>query len=401
MKVEFPIQGFIKPGLESVKQAFARNFSDGIDVGAGFCVYQDGECIVDLWGGYQDRDCSVPWLENTLINIYSTTKGLASMVVALAVQDGCLDYDAPVKKYWPELKAGENGLTVGQLLSHQGGLCGLRSRLSVADLYDWQRMVTLLENAAPLWEPGSAVGYHAITWGYLAGELVHRTLGRKMQAQLNLDYVPSIGNIFAEKIAQIVQAEAFIGLPESALDRVAQMIGPNHARTTEQATKNQIPQNPDTLSEFYKLSLLNPLIGPFRDVSSAEWRCAEIPAANGQATAKGLARIYSALTGEDDAGPLKFVDTKTLTKATFEEVGEKQDLVLEKGLRRGRGFILNTQAQYGPNNGAFGHSGAGGSLAFADPQAKIGFAYVMNQMHSNSEEDTRVTSLVEALYACL
>ena len=151
----FPIHGDVANGFERVRDVFVRNFDD-IEVGAGFCVIVDGRTVVDLWGGFRDRECTEPWTEDTLVNVYSTTKGVAAAVVATLVDDGKLDYEAPVRSYWPELRAASDGLSVGQLLSHQGGLPGVRTRVTVEDLYDWKKMVGLLEREEPHWRPGTA-----------------------------------------------------------------------------------------------------------------------------------------------------------------------------------------------------------------------------------------------------
>jgi len=398
---EFPIHGAVKPGFERVAEAFEENFSNDIDVGAGFCVYQGDHTLVDLWGGYTDRNCSEAWKEDTLVNVYSTTKGLASLVVAMAVEAGYLDYDAPVSAYWPKLKAGRAGLTVGQLLSHQGGLCGVETPLQVADLYNWDLMISLLEEQEPLWKPGSVAGYHAITWGYLAGELVNRTLGKQVASATGLDQKLTLGQIFADKVALPLNAEVYIGLPEEKMSRVADMISPKQARQVPgMKVDNLATMEP---SHWYKLSLMNPLIGPYRDVSTTAWRCAEIPAANGHATAKGIARVYAGLASGGKFRGERIIGLDAIVSATKEEVGTVKDAVLQRPVRRGRGFILNTDSAYGPNSSAFGHSGAGGSLGFSDPVNNIGFGYVMNQMQgeTSSDEVTRAGRLVHALYSCL
>ena len=398
---EFPQHGTVKPGFERLAQAFKENFTNDIDVGAGFCVYQGDETLVDLWGGYTDKNCMEAWKENTLVNVYSTSKGMASLVVAMAVEAGLLDYDAPVAKYWPELKAGQNGLTVGQLLSHQGGLCGLETPLLVTDLYDWEQMVSRLEAQEPLWKPGTLAGYHAITWGYLAGELVSRTLGTRLADIAALDKALTLGQLFADKVALPINADVYIGLPEKEMSRVANMISPKQARQVPGLKADNSASI--ELSYWYKLSLMNPLIGPYRDVSTSDWQRAEIPAANGHANAKGIARVYAALANGGEFRGVRIIGADVILEATREEVGAVKDAVLQRPVRRGRGFILNTESAYGPNDSAFGHSGAGGSLGFADPVNNIGFAYVMNQMQgeTGTNEITRAGRLVTALYSCL
>ncbi|MEZ5560491.1 MAG: serine hydrolase domain-containing protein [Pseudomonadales bacterium] len=219
--MQFPVEGFVAPGFERVREVFRDNFEHGAEVGASFSVQRASEVLVDLWGGYQDRACTRPWLRDTLVNVYSTGKGPAAAAVAAAVDDGKLDYDAPVRDYWPELRAATGGLTVSQLLSHQAGLCGVDDTLAVTDLYDWSGMCRRLECQAPYWPPGTAAGFHAVTWGYLAGELVRRATGL------------SLGTLLRVRVAEPLGADFHIGLPASEHYRVADLIGPNRARLPE------------------------------------------------------------------------------------------------------------------------------------------------------------------------
>ena len=379
---DYPIAGYVAPGFEAVREVFARNFSRDIEVGASFCAIVDGETVVDLWGGYRDRACTQPWVEDTLVNVYSTTKGLASIAFATLVEDGLIDYDAPVSRYWPELEAGRNGLTVGQLLSHRGGICGVRERITVADLYDWRGMIARLEKEEPFWEPGTAAGYHAVVWGYLPGELALRATGK------------SLGTILRERIAAPLEADAHLGLPAREHHRVAEMIGPNHARIQPDLSALLAIQMPP----LYKYALQNPSIRPFQDASSAKWREAEIGAANAQANARGIARIYGALACGGALGGTRVMQPATIDAMLIEEVGEQKDLVIGRPMRRSRGMILNTLGMYGPNPASYGHAGAGGSVGFADPDRGLGIGYAMNQMQPGIETDTRGNRLVRAVY---
>jgi len=382
---EFPIHGFVAPGFEWVREVFERNFTDDIEVGASFCAVRDGETIVDLWGGWTDRAHTRPWREDTLVNVYSTTKGLASIAFATLVDAGLIDYDAPVADVWPELRAARDGLTVGQLLSHQAGVCGLREPVSVEDLYDWPRMIERIEGEAPHWPPGTAAGYHAVLWGYLPGELARRVTGE------------TLGTILRERVARPLGADVHLGLADAEHARVADLIGPNHAR-----------KQPDLsalfgmkLPELYPYALQNPSIRPFQDACSPAWRRAEIAAANAQANARGIARIYGALARGGELDGVRVLSGRAIDAMVREEVGEQNDLVLGRPMRRGRGVILNTLNQYGPNADAYGHAGAGGSVGFADPARRLGVGYAMNQMQPGIETDTRGNRLVRALFACL
>ena len=246
MKID--VQGTVADGFEKVRDAFAANWDD-VEVGASVCIVRDGETVVDLWGGYQDRDGTRPWERDTLVNVYSTTKGLATLAVARLHEDGGIDYAAPVAEYWPEFaQAGKGAVTVAQLLSHQAGVCGVETRLTVEDLYDWEKMTSLLAAQRPLWPLGEGGGYHAGTWGYLPGELVRRITGK------------SLGAYTRETITGPLGADFWIGLPESEHGRVSDLIGPNHARPT---TASQMPGTGEPAGEPSRLFNSRCRIRPF------------------------------------------------------------------------------------------------------------------------------------------
>ena len=378
------IHGSTTPRFARVRDVFAGNFATDIEVGASFSVVLDGATVVDLWGGYRDRAATQPWLADTLVNVYSTSKGLASVAFAVAVEDGALDYEAPVTRYWPEFGAhGKHVLSVGQLLSHQAGVCGPRTAITVQDLYDWPKMTALLAAMEPWWPPGTAAGYHAVTWGYLPGELVRRATGS------------TLGRLFRERVAAPLGADCYIGLPEEEMPRVAELVGPNHAR--QQPEPGPLPVMPP----LYPRALQNPVIRPFQDVCTPAWRRAEIAAANAHANARGIARIYGALACDGELEGVRILSAAGIAAATHIEVDGSMDLVLGREARLARGFMLNSLAQWGPNPNAFGHNGAGGSIGFADPRARLGVGYAMNQMQPGLPADTRGDRLVRAVYDAL
>lgn len=379
---KFPIHGQVAPGFEAVREVFSANFHEGVEVGASFAVVTgQGEPLVDLWGGFTDQAFSQPWHPDTLVNVYSTTKGLAALAFATLVEDGLTCYDDPVSEIWPELLAGAEGLSVGALLAHQGGLVGVSKTLGVSDLYDWEKMIGLLERQTPYWPPGTNSGYHAVTWGYLPGELARRLTGQ------------TLGTLLAKRLAEPFAADFFLGLPESEMARVAPLIGPNRARL--QPAPGATSAAASNLPELHPVALENPLIRPYADASSRDWQAAEIAASNGQASARGIARIYAGVLS-----PTSPLSAATLTVVTAERVGLTPDLVLGGPVRRGAGVILNTEGAYGPNNDSFGHNGAGGSTGFADPKLGIGVGYAMNQMQPNLPGPSRCERLIEALYDC-
>jgi CubicO group peptidase (beta-lactamase class C family) len=375
------ISGYVAPGFEPVAETFAALFTDHVQLGAGFAVCRGEEWLVDLWGGHTDAGRKRPWTRDTLVNVYSTTKGVTALAVALLVEDGALAYDAPVVRYWPEFAAGgKAAVTVSQLLAHEAGLAGLREPLAITDLYDWEAMVDRLARAVPLWPPGTAVGYHALTWGWLAGELIRRVSGA----------MP--GAFIRERITAPLAADFAMGLDAAAQARAAELSGPN--RAVAPAAFEPVEPAPRQTGPFFALAQENPIIRPYADASSTAWREAELPAANGHGTASALARIYSAVV----TGSL--LNAKTLAQAT-EDLGTRPELVLAEPLRRGRGLLLNRLGKMGRSRDAFGHDGHGGSTAFADPRHGIGVGYVMNQLEPPWTGRTRRELLVDALYRCL
>ena len=383
--VDFAIRGDVAPGFDAVAEVFERNFTEDIEVGASFCAVVDGVTVVDLWGGYRNQDCTVPWESDTLVNVYSTTKGIAASVVATLVEQGLLDYEEPVANYWPEFRAGEGGLTVGQFLSHQSGVCGLRETVTIEDLYSWDDMTRRIAAEIPHWEPGTAAGYHAILWGFLAGELALRVSGK------------TLGMLLLERVAGPLDADFYIGLPEAEHGRVADLIGPNRARVLPDSAAAQ----PVKVPPLFPFALQNPTIRPYRDACSSAWRVAEIAAANGHGNARGIARIYAALAQGGSSKDVQVMRPETIARMTRQQWGMVDDLVLGRPMRRGCGVNLNTAEQYGPSPLAFGHSGAGGSIGFADPHRRLGVGYAMNQMQPGIEADTRGSRLVRAIIDCV
>ncbi|TNF87343.1 MAG: class A beta-lactamase-related serine hydrolase [Gammaproteobacteria bacterium] len=374
------IQGETAAGFEPVRAAFEANFREDLEVGAAVCIFRKGERVVDLWGGHRDMAGTTPWTESTLVNVYSTTKGPAAIAFATLLEDGLIRYEDPVSEYWPELSALER-LSVGDLLAHRGGLCGVDAQLAVTDLYDWPKMIGLLEAQRPFWPPGTASGYHAVTWGYLPGELVRRITGETLAERLQ------------QRICAPAQADFYLGVPDAEMSRIAPLVGPNRARVQRHKTAGARGKP----GPFHAVALQNPVIRPYQDASSKPWQQAEIAASNGHASARGVARIYQQVLRADGG----ILSSESLAALTEERVGMVDDLVLGHPIRRGAGVILNTRAMFGPNPEAWGHSGTGGSKSFADPITGTAFGYVMNQMRDDEGESTRSGRLIDAYYGCL
>ncbi|MSP82216.1 MAG: class A beta-lactamase-related serine hydrolase [Alphaproteobacteria bacterium] len=352
-----------------VREAFAENLRLGEDLGAGFAVVRDGETLVDLWGGYADVARTREWQADTLVNIWSVTKGVVALAVALLVDRGKLAYDDAVAKHWPEFAAeGKGAIGVGVMLSHQAGLAGLRQPTTIEDFYAWDPIVAGLAAQAPLWPPGTAAGYHSLTFGHLAGELIRRIDGRSPAAFLR------------EELARPLGADFHLGLAASEEPRVAEIL----------------PLVADPLPALPAIGWYanNPPLDPAWP-NARTWRAAVVPGANGHATALALARLFGAL-----GRPRPLLGTAALADLSRERF-DGMDLVLQDRSRLGAGVFLNQDGAYGPNPDAFGHGGWGGSCAFYDPIKRVGVGYVMNWMRPEPPPQPRRRRLIDALYAAL
>jgi len=379
------IRGSVAPGFEPVRDAFESNFARHGDVGAGVAVYHHGELMVDLTGG---SAVDGPYDETTLQLVFSTTKGAAAACVAILVDRGQIDPAAPVGNYWPEFAAGgKDEVTVEQMLSHRAGIPAVDSMLSIDQICAVGPVVEALAAQAPLWEPGSTHGYHALTYGWLAGELVRRVDGR------------SIGAFFADEVATPLGLDFWIGLPESEEARVAPLIpGDPPTDPAEIAQMLQVA-GPGTLG-FRALFMNGALIALGEDspFNTRQVHATEMPAANGITNAGSLARMYAACIGEVDGVRLFGVDTMELARR---ERSRGLDACLQMETAFGLGFGLDCDLFGFAGTRGFGHYGAGGSVGFADPESGLGFGYVMNKMTTGLGSDPRTDALIAAaLAAC-
>ncbi len=375
------IHGTCKPGFEPVREAFAANFAERHEIGASVAVTVAGEPVVELWAGWADPARTRPWQADTLTNVWSTTKAMTSLCAHLLMDRGELDPDAPVARYWPEFAAsGKSEIPVRWVMAHQSGLTGLAVPVALSDYYDWEKITGLLAAQAPLFPPGTASGYQAITFGYLIGEVIRRITGQ------------SVGRFFAAEIAGPLGADFHIGLPEPELGRCSELQG---VRPTEdeQAALAQAYANAHPAA---MAALLNPaLTGD--EANSDDWRMAEIPAANGHGTALGLATVFGAVTD----GSERLISARALEAARAGN-GVHNDLVLGFPIEFGLGFGLSgTDHHFGPNPAAFGHDGFGGSAVGGDPEAGVAFAYVMNRMGMNLVDDPRKMAIIDGVYRSL
>ncbi|MEU7426137.1 serine hydrolase domain-containing protein [Streptomyces sp. NPDC040750] len=381
------IDGHCDARFAAVRAAFEENFRDRDELGAAVAVTVDGQPVVDLWGGWADPARTRPWERDTVANVWSTTKGPVALCAHILADRGLLDLDAPVAAYWPEFAAaGKEGVLVRHLLSHRAGLSGLRERHSLDDLYDWELTTARLAATEPWWEPGTRSGYHALTYGFLVGEVVRRVSGLRPGAFLEREVTGPLGIDFT------------IGLPVKDSGRAAELMLPRPASGAEQATDAR------RLTPVALAALANPLVGP-AEANSARWRAAEIPAANGHGTARSVAALYGVFAG-GGSGTGRRILSPEAAERVRESQGSCRDLVLGAGLEGETEIALGlwlsgAQGSYGPNPRAFGHDGFGGSCGLADPEAGVSLGYVMNRMGPRIADDPRKMALVDAVYRAL
>jgi CubicO group peptidase (beta-lactamase class C family) len=372
------IPGVCDPAFKAVADAFAGTFDLPGELGGSVCIVQGGRTVVDLWGGYADAPRTRPWARDTLVNVWSTTKGVMALCVARLNDQGLLDNARPVADYWPAFAAeGKGEITVAQLFSHQAGLCGPARQLTEAELLDTALVGDLLAAEAPHWPPGTRSGYHALTIGPLADGLVRRVTGK------------TVGEYFRDEIGGPTGVDFHIGLPVAEDHRVAEIAHDDQPESGGAETFNQ----------YQRLAQVHvPVRAQLANLRA--WRAQGTPSAAGQGNARSVAQLYGALATDRRLGDLELVSASAMAAATTVQI-ENEDLVLRFPMSWGVGFALNAaMGAYGPNPKAFGHHGWGGSFGFADPDAGLGVAYAMNYMREPAgAPDPRFAALVEAVYA--
>lgn len=372
------VHGTCEPGFEPVQDAFVANFEQGLELGACAAMTVDGRSVVDIWAGDADQH-GRPWEADTIINVYSTTKTMAATCVLMLVDRGDLDLDAPVATYWPEFAAnGKEGVLLRHVLGHTAGVPGFEPPLAPTDLYDWDAVCANLAAQSPWWEPGSVSGYHAVTQGFLEGEVVRRVTGL------------TIGTFFREEVAERLGADFHIGLPASEDGRVAELVPPDMGIAQSEL---------DPSSVGARVLLSCPLDGT--EPSTRAWRGAEIPAAGGTGNARSVARVHSALACGGEVDGVRLLSAEGVERIqTVQHFDD--DLVLGTKMRLGTGFGLISEATpLSQNPRSFFWGGWGGSLAMVDPDAHLSVAYVMNRMASGLVGDLRGAMVVLAAGAAV
>ena len=374
------VDGLVEPGWAGVRDAFVANFDERGEVGAAVCVYLDGRKVVDLWGGTADPVSDRPWAEDSIVTVFSSTKGVTAMAANLAIERGLLDPDSTVAAYWPEFAAaGKDSITVKELLSHQAGLPLVEGDLSLEEALAWEPVVAALAAQPTLWEPGTQHGYHMRTFGWLVGELLRRTTGR------------TPGTFVREEATRPLDVDFWIGLPDELEPRVVTLVPP--ARSIKEA-----------LAPFGDSMLLARVVAnpgghfDYDDMwNRRELRACELPSSNGVGDARGLARLYAGCIGDGVDGR-RVLAPHTVERATVEQV-RGDDAVIMVETCFGLGFMLGSTFGAGVPETAFGHAGAGGSLSFADPATGLAFGYVMNDLRFDPGGDERSETLARAARA--
>jgi len=378
------ISGWCETRFAGVRDALARNFRDYDEVGAAVAVTLDGRPVVDLWAGWMDRNRTRAWQRDTLVNVFSVGKAMATLPLLLLVERGDVDLDAPVARYWPEFAAGgKSDITVRMVLAHRAGLPAVRASLRDGAMYDWPVMTAALAAEEPWWEPGRLHGYHVNTFGFLVGEIVRRVSGE------------SIGTFFRREVAMPLGADFHFGIGPEQDERIAEYyFAVEPPRIIED-------DDDDARRMMLRCVYVNPAgISGLGTVNTRAWRAAVMPSTNGHANARAVARIYSALACGGAVDGVRLLRAATIDDASAEaSVG--LDVVLRRPSRFGLGFQLTEPARpLGPNPRSFGHFGAGGALGFADPDARLAFGYTMNQAGPRFL-NPRARALITAAYASL
>jgi len=375
-----------------VRDALSEILAGGEEIGAALAVCVDGHLVVDLWAGYADAARTRPWDRDTIVNLYSIGKAVTAVCALRLVEAGRLDLDAPVARYWPEFaQAGKAQIPVRYLLTHQAALPAIARPLPSGAWSHWDVMTAALAAQAPWWEPGTGHGYHVNTQGFLVGEVVRRITGK------------TLGTYLREAVTGPAGVDFFIGLGPELEGRCADVL-PQQATPEGGELRRQLSVNPASLSGL-PLMRVNayrnpPEVSGTGVVNTRPWRAAEVPSTNGHGNARAVARLYSALAGDGELGGAHVLSPEMIARATEQQV-YGDDIVLQRPTRFGLGFQLTmAERPLGPSPRAFGHFGAGGSLGFADPDARVAFGYAMNQGRGGWQHK-HVRHLIDLVYATL
>ena len=370
--IDREIRGFCNNNFQNVTEAFSKNLNSDDEIGASFTVIQNGQILVDIHGGYKDKEQTDPWNADTLVGVHSTGKGIISMIIALLIDQNKLSLDENVSTYWPEFKGdGKEEIKVRTLLSHQAGMYAWREKVHEDDFHNWEYVVELLEKQCPFHKPHELICYHPKTIGFLVGELVRKVTKK------------SLGEFLKEQLSTPLNVHCFIGTPEIYHNNIATLISAPSLRKAF--------SNPKNIDEYTLVSFLNPG-NRTKTANTREYRLAEIPALNCHSNSRSLAQIYDYFFNSN------FISKETLNKVTSIEV-KGEDQVMKRPMQWSPvGFSIGGGKLFGKSSRSFGHTGWGGSMAFADPENNLSISYTMNMLTGSMLGDQRALNLVEATY---
>lgn len=374
------IGGFADPAFGELADLFRARLADGAELGASVAVSIDGALPVDLWGGWADENRTRPWGENTLVNTYSVNKTMLAITALYLADKRVIDFDAPVAKYWPEFaQAGKGGIEVRHLMSHAAGLSGWKTPLETADIYDWDKLTTLLAAQEPFWAPGTASGYHGYTQGILVGEVVRRATGEML------------ADIFRREIAEPLGADYHLTLEADDDDRVADLAPPQMdpaaaaARSTPSALMINVQTNPPMSVEMTR---------------TRQWRAAHFYAAAGHGNGRSIAKVHALIANGGEVNGKRVMSEAGCRKALELQI-EGHDLCLSMQARFGMGFGLPGQWLQAPHSECLFWPGAGGALAVIDMKSRMSFGYAMNKMQLGLLVDRRPLGLLNAAWGAV
>ena len=372
------VHGSCDERFAGVREALARHL-DGDELGASIAVDLDGETVVDIWGGYQDPDRTTPWTQDTIVNVWSTTKCVLNLAALMLVERGDLDVYAPVGNYWPEFSAkGKKDVEVRHLMSHTSGVSGWEQPFSVRDMYDWEASCERLAQQRPWWEPGTASGYHAATQGFLVGEVIRRITNK------------TLARFVADEIAGPLGADFQVGARERDRDRVASLVAPPRAEPAGDVDPTSLAVRTFTAP-----------VMSVKATASPEWRAADLGALNGHSNARGVLDVLRVLSLGGEAGGVRLLSEKTI-ELVFDLQSHGVDLVLGEPFRWGIGYCLGSPVvPYVPVGRTFFWGGWGGSLAVMDLDRRLTFTYIMNAMAPGLLGSARSEAYVRAVYDAL
>ena len=389
--MSLPIEGSVAEGFEALQERFAAIISQSPEAGSAVSIWHKGRNVVNLWGGTADKDAKTPWVEDTKAVVFSSTKGLMSLAIAMLYQDGKISYEDLVVKHWPEYKgAGKDGTTVRDLVAHRAGVPFFAEDIQQDQVIDWDFMVAKIEQESAMWKPGSTYAYHAITHGWITGEIIRRVTGM------------SPGKYLAKHISSPLAADTWLGLP-AEFERKVAVSYPHDDLAKFFVDLKEKDTNAGnflirslTLGNAFSMNL----VGKKKGFNAPEVHQAEIPGAGGISTAHGISKIWSSVVHDTDG--VRLLNDETVKYVTSVQSEGKPFTDLEPPYGAfGMGFQLDSPARRYLTSASFGHDGAGGQCAFADPEHKVGFAFVTSEMRGGELEDDRATSLIQELRSVL